>query len=59
MPTEDPPSSEDDPRRPQEGREPPGLEGVEKATGIDVAGKIVDLLEKRASPGKTRTRGRG
>ncbi|MDJ0895175.1 MAG: 30S ribosomal protein S6--L-glutamate ligase [Alphaproteobacteria bacterium] len=37
----------------------PGLEGVEKATGIDVAGKIIDLLENLAKPGKTKTRGRG
>ena len=37
----------------------PGLEGVEKATGIDVAGKIIDFLEKNAKPGKTKTRGRG
>ncbi|MGB0498954.1 MAG: 30S ribosomal protein S6--L-glutamate ligase [Rubricella sp.] len=37
----------------------PGLEGVEKATGIDVAGKIIEFIERHASPGKTRTRGRG
>jgi ribosomal protein S6--L-glutamate ligase len=37
----------------------PGLEGVEKATGIDVAGKIIDFIERKAVPGKTRTRGRG
>ena len=37
----------------------PGLEGVEKATGIDVAGRIIDLLEKNARPNKTKTRGRG
>ncbi len=37
----------------------PGLEGVEKATGIDVAGKIIELLENLAKPGKTKTRGRG
>ncbi len=37
----------------------PGLEGVEKATGIDVAGRIIDLLEKQAKPGKTKTKGRG
>ncbi len=37
----------------------PGLEGVENATGIDVAGRILDFLEKRAQPNKTRTRGRG
>lgn len=37
----------------------PGLEGVEKATGLDVAGKMIEFLEKNAKPGKTRTRGRG
>ena len=37
----------------------PGLEGIEKATGIDIAGKIIDFLEKNAKPGNTKTRGRG
>lgn len=37
----------------------PGLEGVEKATGIDVAGQIIELLEKKAKPNKTKTRGKG
>ncbi|WP_171206979.1 30S ribosomal protein S6--L-glutamate ligase [Ruegeria sp. HKCCA0235A] len=37
----------------------PGLEGVEKATGIDVAGKIIEFLEKNATKGNTKTRGRG
>ncbi len=37
----------------------PGLEGVEKATGIDVAGKIIEYIEKHAVRGKTRTRGKG
>lgn len=37
----------------------PGLEGVEKATGIDVAGKIIDFLVQRAKSGRTYTRGRG
>ena len=37
----------------------PGLEGLEKATGKDVAGAIIAFLEKNAKPGKTRTRGRG
>jgi ribosomal protein S6--L-glutamate ligase len=37
----------------------PGLEGVEKATGIDIAGKIIEFLEKEAKPGKTGTRGKG
>ena len=37
----------------------PGLEGVEKATNIDVAGKIIEFIEKHAKPGRTKTRGRG
>ena len=37
----------------------PGLEGVEKATGIDIAGQIIDFLAKNAKPDKTRTRGKG
>ncbi len=37
----------------------PGLEGVEKATGIDVAGRIIEFIEKNAKPGKTKTRGKG
>ncbi len=37
----------------------PGLEGVETATGIDVAGKIIEFIERRAVPNKTKTRGRG
>ncbi len=37
----------------------PGLEGIEKATDIDVAGAIIGFIEKNAKPGKTRTRGKG
>ncbi|MEX2489135.1 MAG: 30S ribosomal protein S6--L-glutamate ligase [Pseudomonadales bacterium] len=37
----------------------PGLEGIEKATNKDVAGKIIDFLEKNYSKGKTKTRGKG
>jgi len=37
----------------------PGLEGIETATGKDVAGMIVGFLEKNAKAGKTRTRGKG
>jgi ribosomal protein S6--L-glutamate ligase len=37
----------------------PGLEGVEKATGLDVAGKMIEFLEKNAEPWKTKTKGRG
>lgn len=35
----------------------PGLEGIEKATGKDVAGMIIQFIEKNARPGRTRTRG--
>ena len=37
----------------------PGLEGIETATGKDVASMIVEFIEKNAKPGKTRTRGTG
>ncbi|MDJ1007119.1 MAG: 30S ribosomal protein S6--L-glutamate ligase [Paracoccaceae bacterium] len=37
----------------------PGLEGVEKATGLDIAGKIIVFIEKNAKPGATRTKGKG
>jgi ribosomal protein S6--L-glutamate ligase len=37
----------------------PGLEGVESATGIDVADKIIAFLENHARPGRTATRGDG
>jgi ribosomal protein S6--L-glutamate ligase len=37
----------------------PGLEGIENATGKDVAGMIIDFLAKKAKPNKTRTRGKG
>lgn len=37
----------------------PGLEGIERATSKDVAGMIIEFLEKNAKPHKTRTRGRG
>jgi len=37
----------------------PGLEGIEETTGVDVAGKIIEFIEKNAQPGKTRTRARG
>ena len=37
----------------------PGLEGIENATGKDVAGQIIEFIEKNAKPGKTRTRGTG
>ncbi len=37
----------------------PGLEGIEKATGKDVASMIIDFIEKNARHGRTRTRGSG
>lgn len=37
----------------------PGLEGIEKATGKDVAGLIINFIESNASPGNTRTKGKG
>lgn len=37
----------------------PGLEGIESATGKDVAGLIIGFLEKNAKKDKTRTRGKG
>ena len=37
----------------------PGLEGIEKSTEKNVAGMIIDFIERRARPGKTKTRGRG
>jgi len=37
----------------------PGLQGIEKATGKDVAGTIIEYVEKHAKQGKTRTKGRG
>nr|WP_086939232.1 30S ribosomal protein S6--L-glutamate ligase [Thaumasiovibrio occultus] len=37
----------------------PGLEGIEKATGKDVAGLIVEYIEKNAKPYSSRSEGRG
>jgi len=37
----------------------PGLEGIEKATQRDVAGMIIEFIEKNARQGRTRTRGKG
>jgi ribosomal protein S6--L-glutamate ligase len=37
----------------------PGLRGIEEATGKDVAGLIVEFIEREAKPNRTRTRGRG
>ncbi|MEN8801050.1 MAG: RimK family alpha-L-glutamate ligase, partial [Thiogranum sp.] len=37
----------------------PGLEGIENATGKDVAGLMIEFIEKNAKPHRTRTRGQG
>lgn len=37
----------------------PGLEGIEAATGKDIASLIVDFIDKNAKPHRTRTRGKG
>jgi len=37
----------------------PGLEGIERATEKNVAGMIINFIEKAAKPGKTKTRGQG
>jgi ribosomal protein S6--L-glutamate ligase len=37
----------------------PGLQGIERATGKDVAGMIVEFIENNAKPKRTRTRGSG
>jgi len=37
----------------------PGLEGIETATGKDVAGMVIEFIEKQARPHRTKTRGKG
>jgi len=37
----------------------PGLKGIEKATGKDVATSIITYIEKHAKVGKTKTKGKG
>jgi len=37
----------------------PGLEGIERASGKDVAGQIVAFIERNGKMGRTRTRGTG
>jgi len=37
----------------------PGLEGIEVASGKNVAGMIIDFIEKNAKPHRTRTKGKG
>lgn len=37
----------------------PGLEGIENATGKDIAGLIIEFIEAKAKAGNTKTRGKG
>lgn len=37
----------------------PGLEGIEGATGKDIAGSMIQFIEKFGKAGRTKTRGRG
>jgi ribosomal protein S6--L-glutamate ligase len=37
----------------------PGLEGVESATGLDIAGKVIEFMEKHHKPWATKTKGKG
>jgi ribosomal protein S6--L-glutamate ligase len=37
----------------------PGIEGIETATGKDIAGQIMTFIEKNARPHNTRTKGKG
>ncbi|MGD2131259.1 MAG: 30S ribosomal protein S6--L-glutamate ligase [Maricaulaceae bacterium] len=37
----------------------PGFEGIEGATDVDIAGAVIEFIEKNAAFGKTRTKGKG
>ena len=37
----------------------PGIEGIEQASGVDVANAMIEFLERRARPGDTKTKGSG
>jgi len=37
----------------------PGLQGIENASGKDVAGMIIEFIERNARPNRTATRGKG
>ncbi|MGM0552685.1 MAG: 30S ribosomal protein S6--L-glutamate ligase [Pseudomonadota bacterium] len=37
----------------------PGLEGIEAASGKDIAGLIIDFIAKNAKPNRTKTKGHG
>ncbi|MGQ0530461.1 MAG: 30S ribosomal protein S6--L-glutamate ligase, partial [Panacagrimonas sp.] len=37
----------------------PGLEGIETTSGVNIASRIIEFIEKNARPGNTRTKGSG
>ena len=37
----------------------PGLEGIEKTTGENIAAMIIEFIEKNAQHGKVKTKGKG
>lgn len=37
----------------------PGLEGIEGVSGVDIATRMIEFVEKNAKPGHTRTKGSG
>ena len=37
----------------------PGLEGIETATGKDIAGEVIKYIEENAKPNRTKTKGKG
>lgn len=37
----------------------PGLEGIEATSGVDIASRIIEFVEKNARPGNTKTKGSG
>jgi ribosomal protein S6--L-glutamate ligase len=37
----------------------PGLEGIEEASRVDIATRVIEFVEANARPGRTATRGRG
>ncbi|TDU28809.1 SSU ribosomal protein S6P modification protein [Panacagrimonas perspica] len=37
----------------------PGLEGIETVSGVDIASRIIEHIEKNARPGNTKTKGTG
>jgi ribosomal protein S6--L-glutamate ligase len=37
----------------------PGLEGIERTTGKDIASLVIQFIENNAKPGRTKSRGAG